>query len=100
MNLFKGVAKVSIHAPTRGATDKSSDFVWKVAKFQSTRPRGARLLEFNSSEFQLIMQSIPRTQLCIANLITIRFETNNNVLINKCRENTTFFAILALRDIK
>jgi len=46
------------------------------------------------------MPSIPRTELFIVNQFTDRFETNNNVLINRCRENTTFFAMLALRDIK
>ena len=68
--------------------------------FQSTRPRGARQLIFNPSEIQHLKWLIPRTKLCVLNLRFVTFENNNNELINRCRENTTFFAILVLRDIK
>ena len=40
----ENVAWVSIHAPTRGATSLPPSSLWTMTMFQSTRPRGARLL--------------------------------------------------------
>lgn len=88
---------VPIHTLTRGATCSSSIWYRTELKFQSTRPHGARQFKFNPSEFQHFMQPIPRNELSIVNHIIVIFRNNNNVLINRCRENTTFFAMLVFR---
>ena len=42
---YDRMVKVSIHAPARGATKPAGYFQPIASGFQSTRPRGARLLE-------------------------------------------------------
>lgn len=84
------------HTHTRRDADGLT-FCKNYDKFQSTRPRGARRFKFNPSEFQHFMQPIPRNELGIVNHIIVIFRNNNNVLINRCRENTTFFAMLVFR---
>ena len=47
---------VSIHAPARGATERDRKAAW-MEKFQSTRPRGARLVKTSFGEVSGVFQS-------------------------------------------
>ena len=52
---------VSIHAPARGATFAANRIRVDTEKFQSTRPRGARLLEASPTRsYQLFQSTRPR----------------------------------------
>ena len=75
-----GEDEVSIHAPTQGATTVGNKAT-KPTRFQSTRPRRARLYKHHSTEYQYFTNIFPRTY-PFAKISTASDSKNNQKLID------------------